>query len=136
MDNMNKVAFVSMDVESFYDTGCVKGKKVVVDSKYSCAKEIAKFVDFLEKYENAAQIAPIFRILGRLSFPLIIFLLVEGIRHTKDIKKYFIRLGLVAFAFLVGQLFFYYILSNKESMFLSPAIDLLLATAFITSSFE
>ena len=86
---------------------------------------------FLEKYENAAQIAPIFRILGRLSFPLIIFLLVEGIRHTKDIKKYFIRLGLVAFAFLVGQLFFYYVLANKENIFLSPAIDLLLAAAIV-----
>ena len=54
MVNMNKVAFVSMDVESFYDTGCVKGKKVVIDSKYSCAKEIRKFVDFLDEYKIKA----------------------------------------------------------------------------------
>ena len=47
---MDKVAFISMDVESFYDTGCVKGKKVVVDEKFNCAKEIHKFVDFLSKY--------------------------------------------------------------------------------------
>lgn len=46
---MDKVAFVSMDVESFYDTGCVKGKKVEIDQKYNCAKEISKFVDFLGK---------------------------------------------------------------------------------------
>ena len=51
---MNKVAFVSMDVESFYDTGCVKGKKVVVDPKFNCAKEITKFVDFLAKYNAHA----------------------------------------------------------------------------------
>ena len=50
MANLDKVAFVSMDVESFYDTGCVKGKKVTVDSKYNCAKEIAKFSKFLCKY--------------------------------------------------------------------------------------
>ena len=47
---MDKVAFISMDVESFYDTGCVKGKKVVVDEKFNCAKEIRKFVNFLGKY--------------------------------------------------------------------------------------
>ena len=47
---MDKVAFASMDVESFYDTGCVKGKKVVVDQKYNCAKEISKYVEFLGKY--------------------------------------------------------------------------------------
>ncbi len=46
---MDKVAFVSMDVESFYDTGCVKGKKVEIDQKYNCVKEISKFVDFLGK---------------------------------------------------------------------------------------
>ena len=47
---MDKIAFVSMDVESFYDTGCVKGKKVVVDQKYNCAKEIEKYCKFLGKY--------------------------------------------------------------------------------------
>ena len=48
---MEKTAFFSMDVESFYDTGCVKGKKVVVDQKYNCAKEIRKFVDFLDNHQ-------------------------------------------------------------------------------------
>ena len=33
---------------------------------------------FLEQYENLIVLASIFRILGRLSFPLFIFLLVEG----------------------------------------------------------
>ena len=51
---MNKVAFVSMDVESFYDTECVKGKKVIVDQKFNCAKEIGKFCDFLSKYDVKA----------------------------------------------------------------------------------
>ncbi|MBP5694702.1 MAG: hypothetical protein J6X03_04600 [Bacilli bacterium] len=86
---------------------------------------------FLGTLENTAEISAILRILGRFSFPLIIFLLVEGVRHTKDIKQYFMRLSVVAFAFLVGQLFFYYVLTNKENMFMSPAIDLLLTASTV-----
>lgn len=37
-------------------------------------------------------------LIGRVSFPLILFLLAEGFRHTQDIKKYLLRLGLMAVA--------------------------------------
>lgn len=38
----------------------------------------------------------IFRMIGRLSLPIFIFVLIEGLSHTKNIKKYLLRLGIEA----------------------------------------
>ena len=81
---------------------------------------------FLHQYENCQDFATILRILGRLAFPLFIFLLVEGIRHTKSIGKYFLRLGILGLVFLIGQIIFYFAISKDMSGITNPIIDLLL----------
>ncbi|MCQ4795370.1 conjugal transfer protein TraX [Anaerofustis stercorihominis] len=37
------------------------------------------------------------RMIGRISFPIFCFLIVEGFLHTKNVKKYLLRVGLFAF---------------------------------------
>ena len=38
----------------------------------------------------------VFRIIGRISFPIFAYVLVEGFLYTRDIKKYLFRLGLLS----------------------------------------
>lgn len=38
----------------------------------------------------------ILRVIGRICFPIIVFVLIEGLSHTSNIKKYILRLGIFA----------------------------------------
>ena len=57
--------------------------------------------DFIYELSN------VFRCIGRLALPLFVFMIVEGVIHTKNFKGYLIRLGamagLISIAFIVMQ---------------------------------
>lgn len=50
------------------------------------------------------------RIIGRISFPLFALGIVEGVLHTKNLKKYLLRLAIMALTIIVGYLFLKYVL--------------------------
>lgn len=45
-----------------------------------------------------------FSIIGRIALPIFLFLIIEGFYHTKDIKKYFLRLGIIGTLVAVGEI--------------------------------
>ncbi len=53
----------------------------------------------------------IFRIIGRISFPIFAFLLVEGFNHTSNKLKYFLRLLFFA---IITQPIYNYAFNNQE----------------------
>ena len=52
--------------------------------------------------------------IGRLSFPLFAFMITEGFKHTKDLKKYFFRLLIFAF---ISQIPYMLFISNLSNVF-------------------
>ena len=62
---------------------------------------------------------PVFRWIGRMAFPIFCYCLTVGLLYTRDIKKYFLRLG--AFA-LISQPF--WILAFNAGDFLGNLLNL------------
>lgn len=68
----------------------------------------------------------VFRCIGRLAFPLFVFMLVEGIMHTKSLKKYLLRIGIIAGGIMIAQIIIYYCFTSDIQVAKSPLIDLFL----------
>ena len=64
-------------------------------------------------------------IFGRFGFPLFILLLVEGVIHTRNFWKYFLRLGILCGVVLIAQIVIHHCFLDIYG-FYSPLIDLLL----------
>lgn len=63
------------------------------------------------------ELANVFRYIGRLALPLFCFMIVEGAIHTKNFKKYALRLGIMASIISLGILFSDVIPFFKENGF-------------------
>ena len=85
--------------------------------------------------DNVVLLGNIFRTIGRFALPLFVFMIVEGVIHTKNIKKYFLRLGILAAAISIFLAVITYVdfgvstsgLANQGNIFL----DLLLLAVTI-----
>lgn len=90
---------------------------------------------FLPYNDGLSVLSYILTIIGRLAFPIFIFLIIEGFYHTKNIAKYFIRLSLMALIVYIG-LFSVTFLPLKSNSFETIKIgnifiDLILSLLFI-----
>lgn len=71
----------------------------------------------------------VFRCIGRLSFPLFILLLVEGLIHSKNIGRYLLRLSAMLGMVMVVQIAIYYFIDSNIGV--NPFIDLVISGTFI-----
>lgn len=53
-------------------------------------------ISFFPFTKGVAEVSNVLRSFGRLAMPLFVFMIVEGVIHTKSIKKYLLRLGIMA----------------------------------------
>lgn len=67
----------------------------------------------------------ILRSIGRMAMPLFIFMAIEGVYHTRDVKKYFLRL------FVIGVLIDIFLVIFKKDMVGNMMIDLALGVVVI-----
>lgn len=84
------IALISMFIDHFAAT---------IIKNYAIVNGINTYTLFnpFEADTTVGVIYSLMRTVGRLAFPLYIFLLVEGFRHTRNIKKYIIRMVIFAF---------------------------------------
>ncbi|MCL2048543.1 MAG: conjugal transfer protein TraX [Defluviitaleaceae bacterium] len=60
-----------------------------------------------------------FRVIGRLAFPIFVYLIAEGFRHTKSPVKYLLRLG--AFA-VISEVFFDWAFNDELNFFMDTNV--------------
>ena len=74
---------------------------------------------------TAFYLGDLFSKIGRITFPLIVFMIVEGVIHTKNFWKYLMRIGIIALSIMIFQILAYYLYDSSISSFSSPFIDLI-----------
>ena len=70
--------------------------KIIGFALMACDHIGLTLVAFFPYDMDLIQASNVLRAIGRLALPIFIFMIVEGVIHTKSIKKYLLRLGIMA----------------------------------------
>ena len=76
------IALISMFIDHAYDIGLI-GQQLIMDT-------------FSLDVISSSPINEVISLLGRIAFPIFAFMVAEGARHTRNIKKYILRLFIFA----------------------------------------
>lgn len=77
---MSKKAFITMDMESFFDSGCMRRHNIASDEEFDCANEVKRFIEFLDKQKIKSTIFVTVSFLPRCKD-----ILLEAIKHGHEI---------------------------------------------------
>ena len=97
---LKMIAVISMFIDHLGATvvlGCLYSARYVT----AAMRESDRLLDQLLVWVNqnwslSVSIYENMRLIGRIAFPIYCFLIVEGFLHTKNVKKYSLRLGIFA----------------------------------------
>ena len=70
----------------------------------------------IDGYPGCETLTFVFRHIGRLALPLFCFMIAEGAMHTKNFKKYALRLGIMASLISLGMIIYESIPSLNQGM--------------------
>lgn len=94
---------------------------------------IGMLINVINPSENNILVL-IFEYIGGISFPLFIFLIIEGIKNTSSINKYLLRIGIMALIIYLGALIINlttsYSLYNYGNIFIDLFLYILLYKLF------
>lgn len=74
-------------------------EKGITSNMLKCVAVLSMLIDHIGYYFSpyiSHVVYLVFRSVGRISMPVFIYLLVQGFFHTKNLKKYILRLGILA----------------------------------------
>ena len=97
---LKMIAVISMFIDHLGATvvlGCLYAARSVTVAMTESERLLDQLLVWVNhNWNQAVSIYEYMRYIGRIAFPIYCFLIVEGFLHTKNVKKYALRLGLFA----------------------------------------